>query len=399
MAVRKRTWTGPKGEPKSAWVVDYADQTGRRRQKTFHRKKDADAFHARAVTEIGDGVHVADRATITVAEAGEAWLTSAVNAGLERSTTAQYGQHVHLHIVPFLGHRRLTELAVPLVRAWQDQLREAGRSETMVRRATTSLGALVSDAQDRGLVTRNVVAEMSRRRSRGRSEARHRERLVVGRDIPTRDEVRAIINAAEGRWRPLLIVALMAGLRASELRGLRWDDVDLSERRVYVRQRADRYNAIGPPKSAAGRRTVPLPPMAVNVLREWRLACPPGSLGLVFPNGRGNVESLGNITRRGLWATQVTAGVVIETGKQDEGGGLISCAKYRGMHCARHWHASWLINRRADGGLELPVKTVQERLGHSSIAMTMDRYGHLFPAADEHDALEQAERALLGSAT
>ena len=61
----------------------------------------------------------------------------------------------------------------------------------------------------------------------------------------------------------------------------------------------------------------------------------------------------------------------------------------------RHFYASWCINRRADGGLELPAKVVQERLGHSSITMTMDVYGHLFPRGDNSAELAAAERSLL----
>ncbi|MCF3935265.1 site-specific integrase [Acuticoccus sp. M5D2P5] len=400
MSVRKRTWKSPNGEIKSNWVVDYSDAQGRRRLKTFARKRDADAFHARATTEVGDGVHVADRATVTVREAGKGWLTSAINAGLERATVAQYRQHLALHIEPFIGDRRLNELTVPLVRSFQDQLRAAGRSPTMVRRVTVSLGAILGDAQARGLVMRNVVSEMARQRTIGaRVQERQKARLAYGTDIPTMEEVRAILSGAEGRYRPLIVVALLTGMRASELRGLRWQDVDLAKNCIAVHQRADRYQSIGAPKSSAGRRTIPLPPLAANTLREWKLACPKGELGLVFPNGAGNVESLGNMTRRGLWATQLAAGVVKDTGEKDEEGNPILGAKYTGWHAFRHWFASWAINRRVDGGLELSAKMVQERLGHSSITMTMDRYGHLFPALDEADALAAAEKSLLGNAT
>ena len=97
----------------------------------------------------------------------------------------------------------------------------------------------------------------------------------------------------------MLLTAIFTGLRISELRGLRWDDVDLKRAELHVRQRADRYNSIGPPKSEAGERIIPLPPMLVNALREWKLACPKGELGLVFPNGDGNVESYVNIVHRG----------------------------------------------------------------------------------------------------
>jgi integrase len=70
-------------------------------------------------------------------------------------------------------------------------------------------------------------------------------------------------------------------------------------------------------------------------------------------------------------------------------------AKYSGLHALRHFYASWCINRTADGGRELPPKDVQYRLGHSSIGMTMDVYGHLFPKRDASAEEEAAEQAFL----
>lgn len=77
-------------------------------------------------------------------------------------------------------------------------------------------------------------------------------------------------------------------------------------------------------------------------------------------------------------------------------GAVVKRAKYPGLHARRHFYASWCINPRADGGLELPPKVVQERLGHSTIAMTLDVYGHLFPRHDDSEELAIAERSLLG---
>ena len=230
----------------------------------------------------------------------------------------------------------------------------------------------------------NVVRSLKANRRRGKdrqAERRQNGKLVVGVDIPTPAEIDAILGAVEGRWRPLLLVAIRCGLRASELRGLRWEDVDFKRGELHVRQRADKYNAIGRPKSDAGDRTVPIPPSTVNALREWRLACPKGELGLVFPNGAGNVESHPNIVQRGLAPTLVKAGVVDAKGD----------AKYTGLHALRHYFASWCINRKADGGLELPLKVVQARLGHSSITLTADRYAHLFPRGDDSAELAAAE--------
>jgi integrase len=122
-----------------------------------------------------------------------------------------------------------------------------------------------------------------------RLERRHKGRLKVGVDIPSVAEIKAFVAAIEGRWRPVLLTATFTGLRASELRGLRWSDVDLERRTVRVHQRADKFNEIGPPKSEAGERVVPLPPLVANALKAWKLECPKGPLGLAFPNASGGV--------------------------------------------------------------------------------------------------------------
>jgi integrase len=270
------------------------------------------------------------------------------------------------------------------------------RTRAMVRKVRVSLSSLLSDAQERGLVSRNVVRDLRRTRARGverKAERRQKGKLKVGVDIPTREEIKAIVDATKGRWRPILLTAIFTGLRASELRGLRWKDVDLDKRELHVRQRADRYSAIGKPKSESGERTVPLTPIVVNTLREWKLACPKSEAGLVFPSSGGLVEHHKNIVERGLAPIQIAAGVTLKGKGKD--GKIVERAKYPGLHALRHFYASWCINRRVDGGLELPAKVVQERLGHSSIMMTMDVYGHLFPRGDDSAELEAAERSLL----
>ncbi len=409
MSVRKRAWTTSKGVEKEAWVVDYTDQTGARRLKTFARKREADSFAATTNVEIRAGIHTPDSASITVAEAGRLWVDTAEMGSpgrepLERSTVSAYRQHLRLHIEPYLGNVKLSQLSAPMVREFEDKLTRGDmpdgsepqpRSPAMVRKVRVSLSSLLSDAQERGLVSRNVVRELRRTRRRGaerQAEMRRKGKLVVGQDIPTPAEIKAILGAAKGRWRPFLLTAALTGLRASELRGLRWADVDLNKRELHVRQRADRYSAIGKPKSSAGERTVPLSPMVVNGLREWKLVCPRGELGLVFPTKAGRVWQYKNIIESGVIPTLIAAGVTVDG--RDENGASVKQPKYGGLHPFRHFYASWCINRRADGGLELPAKVVQERLGHSSIAMTMDTYSHLFPRSDDSDELAAAALAL-----
>jgi integrase len=404
MSVRKRVWATQTGQHREAWVVDYVDQQGGRRLKTFKRKGDADSFAATTTVQISEGVHVPESTSLTIKDAAENWITRC-KSRLQEGTLDQYRQHVDLHIVPFIGRVKLSKVTVPFVCIFEDTLGKEGRSPAMVRAVRVSLGALLSDAQRRGHIVRNPVRE-----SRGNSDARRKKKgkLKVGVDIPTHDEIRALLAQAHGSFRPLLLTAVFTGLRASELRGLQWIDVDLTRKELHVVRRADKRNQMGVPKSEAGERKVPLPPGLVQALREWKLKCPKkdGKLWLVFPNGEGNVEAYANIVTRQLIPTMLKAGKdgivkpeLDEDGrpKLDEEGRPIMVAKYTGLHCLRHFFASWCINRKVDGGLELPAKVVQERLGHASIAMTLDVYGHLFPSGDDHAAeLAAGEKLLLG---
>ena len=152
-----------------------------------------------------------------------------------------------------------------------------------------------------------------------------------------------------------------------------------------MRQRADRYSKMGSLKSEAGERVIPLAPMLSNTLKRMEARLPKGRIGIGFSQRHRPNESHANIVNRGFIPIQVAAGIVTATGK----------AKYTGLHSLRHFYASWCINRRVDGGLELPLKIVQARLGHASVQMTADRYGHLFPRGDDGGELAAAERAFL----
>jgi integrase len=374
MSVRKRKWLTKSGEARESWIVDYTDADGDRHIETFERKKDADTRHAQVNVNVAAGVHIAPSKTPTVKEAGSDWLKASEALGLERATLRVYSDHVRLHIVPFIGSVKLSDLNVQVTRKFEDTLRENGRSASLIRRVVRSLGAILADAQERGKAAHNAVRDMHRNRGRRRNKMLQKRKLEIGVDIPTKEEVSAIIAHAKGHWRPLLVAAAFTGLRASELRGLRWSDVDLKANEIKVRQRADRYNNIDKPKSEAGERTVPFGSYLSNTLKEWKLACPKGEL--VFPNGQGNVESLANICQRGLVAAVTAA---------------LGEPKYTGMHLFRHFYASWCIDRK------LPPKVIQERLGHSSITLTFDRYGHLFPRVDDSHEIEAAELAVVNA--
>ena len=192
MSVRKRVLNG--GEIR--WQVDYRDGAGHRRHRQFATKRVADAFHARARTEVAAGIHTPDSASITVAEAADLWIARCERDELERTTILAYQQHVDLHIVPYIGTVKLSRLSAPAVNAFRDQLLDAGRSRDMVRRVLASLAAIVGEAQARGLVAiNNVRAATKTKRKRGEGQGQI--------EVPTKDELRAIIAGDAGSAPPV----------------------------------------------------------------------------------------------------------------------------------------------------------------------------------------------------
>jgi integrase len=356
VSVRKRKL----GNGDVRWQVDYRDGNGVRQ---FPTKREADAFHFRAHSEVTAGIHTPDSASITVAEAAALWLSRCERDQLEPTTLAAYRQHVSLHIAPRLGSLKLARLTVPAVNAFRDQLLDDGRSRDMTKRVLSSLAAIVSEAQARGLVAVNNVRTIARIK---------RERRTERLEMPSQTELRAIIAATPDRHRPLILTALLTGLRGSELRGLTWDDVDLQHGQIHIRRRADRFGTFGPPKSEAGTRSIPMSSLLLNTLRQWKLACPKGELNLVFPNGAGRVENHMNLLHRVFWPIQIAAGVtVMRDGEPD--------AKYS-LHALRHACAALWI---AQG---FGPKRIQVMMGHSSIMQTFDRYGYLFEAREADTA-------------
>jgi integrase len=217
----------------------------------------------------------------TVEETWQLWMADSEANNLEFGTIRQRRQHLKHHVMPFIGRLRLADLTTPLIYDFDTKLRDGGRSIAMRRKVITNLKTMLTFAQGRGLVAQNVARGV-------RIKADNREAtsgpLRAGVDFPTMAELNTLIENSTGRWRPFIITAIFTGMRLSELRGLRWDDVDLNAGQIHVRQRADGWQKIGPTKSKAGKRDIPLAPLVINTLKQWRIECPQGELDLVFPN-------------------------------------------------------------------------------------------------------------------
>jgi hypothetical protein len=172
--VRKREWTNRKGEHKVVWIVDYTDQRGTRRYKQFSRKRAAEAHLATVSVEVRNGTHTAESQSITIETAANLWLKHCRREHLEPTTIDSYDQHVRLHIVPFLGARKISQLTGPNVQAFADDLRDNERSRDMTGRVLRSLAALIGNAERLGYVARNVARGVRLRRNN-----RERPRPVI----------------------------------------------------------------------------------------------------------------------------------------------------------------------------------------------------------------------------
>ncbi|MBK3800978.1 tyrosine-type recombinase/integrase [Azospirillum brasilense] len=408
-SVRKRTL--PSG--KAVWQVDYKDQGGKRRSRQFKTKKEAESYETKVRGEVVSGIHTPDSTSITVAEAAKLWLETCEGESLQASTLKGYREYVKLHIVPKLGAVKVSRLTRPQVEVFKDELLKA-RSRVTARKLVATLGAILKDAMRRGLLAHNVAAGVMVKERRAEDFDEADSNVDAVDRIPSKEEVRIMLEKATELWpliitendtktgepktraipwRPLVTVTAFTGMRISEVLGLTWQNVDLRAGLVKVRKRVDFQRQVGPVKSKMGRREIPIPPAVVQLLREWKMACPPSEMGLVFPFWDGKPMHYNVARKQCLRPLLIACGLVEKpkaTQKPDEGEKLDPKPVY-GFHDLRHFAASMFIE------LGWNAKRIQVLMGHSTITMTFDLYGHLLDRqADHSSAMAALESSLLG---
>jgi integrase len=374
--------------------------TGKRRRKSFDLRGKADEWIKNRPPEIVAG-------TTTMKELGKAYVKDRRDAKRERSTWTKYKEHFKNHIcaivlsdgelkgqtlkhvkIGVLRPRHFMQLKADLVRT---------RSHQMALKVWSTLQAALELAVATELVEVNCAASIKIDRKTRISEEDH----VL---IPTKADIAILHNALQPRpgepltFGQVFVLTIMAtGLRPSEERALRWPSLSIDgpadEGRhspqafgLKVVERVDEWNQVGNPKSAAGHRWIPLPASVARLLKEWRLACPKsGKRNLVFPTAGGHYQNPANIHNR-IWAPlQKALGladpVLDSNGHQvlDADGKPKMRHRYT-LYSLRHAYASIQIE------LGMDAKTMQARMGHSSIQLTLDTYGHLWRDPDRDAA-------------
>ncbi|WP_246693823.1 site-specific integrase [Methylobacterium sp. WL18] len=372
-SVRKRSWATSKGERRTAWSVDFADASGARQRRQFDTKREADAFRVEAEGQVRAGTFrpEADKVAIgTVVDQYLAECRGRMERG-ERMTRHHFEtveglirNHV-LHVEYGVGGMKLAHLTASKVRAFRDRLRAAGVSVPLTRKVLGALSRVLGHAVATDLIAVNAAQkiEVIARRDQG-------SKKVVP---PSKADLQAMLVAADEDFRRVILFAAATGLRAGELWALRWRHIDFTASEIIVETRVDRFKTEGTTKSDAGVRTVPLGADLGRILKAWRLKSRFSKAGdLVFPNGRGGYVNHDNQMHRLFRPLCLSTGVTSIR-----------------WHSLRHFAISTWI----EAGLS--PKAVQTFAGHSSLEMTMDRYGHLFPSETHKNAFDVIAAGLL----
>lgn len=342
------------------WRARYRGPDGRERSRTFDRRSDAERFLATAEADKARGTWI-DPALgrETLAVFWPRFLEASPH--LRPTTRALYVGLAERHVLPpphGLGARQVASITRLDVERWAAGLSAAGAGAATVSAAHRLLRRILSLAEDGGLVARNVARGVKTARP-GREEMR----------FLSAEELAAIADAAGEEHRALVLLLGLCGLRIGEAAALRVEDVDLLRRSVRVTKSAADVNGriiVGPTKTGASR-AVALPRVVAEELeRHLARARTP----LVFAGPEGGPLRRSNWRRR-VWIPALRRAGVAEPLPRP--------------HDLRHTAAALGIQAGAH------PKSIQAMLGHSSIRVTLDRYGHLFPSlaeglADELDA-------------
>lgn len=366
-SIRERT--GPRG---TVYAVLWREN-GAQRSRTFGSMVKA-RRHAERIERLGPSA--AER--ILEAEAGHdpekmPTLAEQVDrhidglSGSSRGTLDGYRTIARQLAATALGSLPLDTATRDDVAAWvRDQVR-AGSAEKTIRNRHALVSAALTRAVDDGLVPRNVAARARIPR------AERREMTFL-----TPREFAILLDRATPHYRPLLVWLYGTGMRLGEATALRVSDVHLefTPPTVTVTRAWKRGGELGPPKTAAGRRTIALPAAVVEAVRPLLDRDPDA---LVFTNTAGRrilQASLHDLWQGWIadWRIDPTTGARAKR--------TPALGKRPRIHDLRHSHAAHMI------GQGINLHDLKKRLGHESIQTTSDTYGHLMP-----EAQVQAERA------
>jgi len=339
------------------WQANYRGPDGRERAKHFARRSDAEAFLSTVEASKLRGEWVDPRkAAAKFGWWADEWLSAC--AHLRPNTLSSYAWILGKHLRPRLGERPIGMIQTSDARALVNELAAEGLAAGTIRNTLAVFRMVLDLAVDDGAIAKNPCHFKSRSRRVQLPKSQHAEMQFLAPQ-----EIARLADAIRPMYRPLIYFAAYTGLRAREITALRIGRLHLEAGSVDVVEAGDAV--IGPTKNWE-TRTVVLPRFLCTMLAEHLAGRGGNGSDFVFTSPRG-VRVLHNNFYRREFKEAVTAA------------GLPSELRF---HDLRHTCAALLIGQGAH------ARAIKEHLGHSSITVTMDRYGHLFP--DERERLAAA---------
>ncbi len=297
---------------------------------------------------------------ITFSVFAEQWLRDYAAGAVKPLTLRRYRSLVHTHLVPAFGHVPLTTLTPEDVQRFMARaLRAQTAAPRTINHALVVLKGMLKHARQWGYLRQNPAEEI-----------KHARVEPQEMDYLRPEEIRLLIDHADEPYRTLFLTAILTGMRRAELLALQWGDIDWRSHTIYVRRgifwplrveveepdRLDTLWQFTTPKTQRSMRTVVMSPRLQEALELHRIGCPVSPWDLVFCTSRGTPIEPRNLIRREFEPALTRAGL----------------RRIR-FHDLRYTYTTLLIAQGAH------VKFIQSQLGHASVQMTLDRYGHLLP--------------------
>lgn len=344
----------------------YQDAEGMHHYAVFDTRGEATKHLAKAHADIERGDWYDPReGTTTVGTWADDWLATKRN--LAYRTRDGYCYAIKNQIKPLLGTVPLSRLTPERVERWVLDMEAAGCTPSVINRAFKVLGLMMNLAAQRRYVRANPCEPVET------PTLTVRPQLFL-----TPDQVGAVAEAMGERvaqYRSLVLLAAYGGLRWGEAAGLGVQHVESLRRRVRVERQLHPNGTIDKPKTDAGTRYVDIPPWLCDELartiagRRLAATLAPEHRDLVFLSERGQRLHSSNFGRR-FWRP-----VVVDT--------LPESLHALRFHDLRHTAVALYLQGGEDAGRPINAKRLQVRMGHSSIQMTLDRYGHLLPQDED----------------
>lgn len=346
--VSKRTWTNKDGVKKQCWIIDFTDDNGKRHKKSgFKTKVDAERHLLEILSSVNNGTYKSRNSKITFAEAASNYIELHAEIYCRKTTSDGYKSYLKYHLLPSFGDKLLTNISTTDIQKFIQIKIQEGLTNNSINHILIFMGSVFQKMVNDEVIINNPLKKIKKLKVE-----------PIEMKVLTPKEIQIFLAGAKKHYPdfyPLFFTAVMTGMRQGELMALQWSKINWVTNQIYVDSSYGK-GQLTPPKTKHSIRKIDMSKELIKVLREWKLRCPHSDNDLVFPSQAGNYLSASYMYKRKFLPLLRKVGI----------------EKIR-FHDLRHTYASLLISQN------VPVKYIQKQMGHGSIQVTMDVYGHILP--------------------